>query len=56
MTFEEAGRSLDRELTNLRKWAEGKLEPSSRQAMAKALRQAAKRLSKLAERLDAPER
>jgi hypothetical protein len=56
MTFEDAGRAVDRELTNLKQWVDRKLDPSSRREMAAALRKAAERLAKLAERLEKPDR
>lgn len=56
MTFEEAGRALDRELGNLKAWADSKLDPGSRREMATALRKIAERLAKLADRLQSPDR
>lgn len=56
MTFEEAGRAVDRELGNLKEWANRKLDPGSRREMAKALRKIAERLAKLADRLQSPDR
>jgi len=56
MTFEEAGRNVDRELKKLKKWLDRKAEPSARQEMADGLRKIAERLAELADRLDAPER
>jgi hypothetical protein len=56
MTFEEAGRSVDRELKKLKKWVDCKAEPSTRREMAEGLRKIAERLAKLADRLNSPER
>ncbi|HXJ95070.1 MAG TPA: hypothetical protein VMT20_19700 [Terriglobia bacterium] len=56
MTFEEAGRSVDRELTNLKEWLDSKVEPATRREMADGLRKIAERLAQLADRLNSPER
>ena len=56
MTFEEAGRAVDRDLGNLKDWANRKLDPGSRREMAEALRKIAERLAKLADRLQSPDR
>ena len=56
MTFEEAGRNVDRELKKLKKWLDQKAEPSTRQEMAEGLRKIADRLAELADRLNPPER
>lgn len=55
MTFEEAGRSVDRELKNLKEWLDRKVEPSTRREMADGLRKIAERLAQLADRLNSPE-
>lgn len=55
MTFEEAGRSVDRELKNLKEWLDHKVEPSTRREMADGLRKIAERLAQLADRLNSPE-
>ena len=52
MKFEDAGRALDRELDKLRKFLDNEVRPQTRQDMAKFLRGAADRLTKLAERLE----
>jgi hypothetical protein len=52
MKFEDAGRSLDRELDKLRKFLGNEIRPQTRQEMAEFLRGAADRLAKLAERLE----
>lgn len=56
MNFEEAGRVLDREITKLTKYLDGKVKPSARQDMARALRRASGELEKLAKNLDKPAR
>lgn len=56
MNFEEAGRVLDREITKLTKYLDGKVKPSARQDMARALRRASRELEKLAKNLDKPAR
>jgi hypothetical protein len=55
MKFEDAGRTIDRELTNLRDFVAHKVKPTTRQEMAKVLRKTAARLSKLAQDLEQPE-
>ena len=52
MKFEDAGRTLDRELEKLRKFLNDEIHPQTRQDMAEFLRGAADRLAKLAERLE----
>jgi len=52
MKFEDAGRTLDRELEKLRKRFESDVRPRTRQEAAEFLRKAADRLGKLAERLE----
>ena len=54
MKFEDAGRALDRELGNLRKFLDDEIRPQTRQDMAEFLRKAADRLAKLAEQLEKP--
>ena len=55
MTFEEAGRSVDRELKNLKEWLDRKVEPTTRREMAEGLRKISERLAELADRLNSPE-
>jgi len=55
MTFEEAGRSVDRELKNLKEWMDRKVEPTTRREMAEGLRKISERLAELADRLNSPE-
>ena len=52
MTFEDAGRALDRELEKLRKCFDEEVRPKTRQEMAEFLRKSAERLTKMAERLE----
>lgn len=51
MNFEDAGRAVDRELANLKKWLDKNVEPGTRREMAVNLRKIAQRLDKLADRL-----
>jgi hypothetical protein len=52
MNFEDAGKVLDREISKLAKYLDGKVKPSARDDMARALRRASRELQKLAENLD----
>jgi hypothetical protein len=52
MKFEDAGRTLDRELEKVRRFLENDVRPQTRQEMADFLRRAAERLAKLADKLD----
>jgi hypothetical protein len=56
MTFEEAGKKLDREIARLRAYLDKEVKPSTRGELAQMLRGASKRLSKLANDLDKPKR
>lgn len=56
MKFENAGRAIDRELTNLIEFLDHRVKPATRRDMAKLLRKASERLSKLAEKLEKVER
>ncbi len=56
MNFENAGRAVDREIARLKDLLDDKVKPETRSEMAKFLRQASKRLEKLAERLEKSER
>ncbi len=52
MKFENAGRAIDRELTNLIEFLKHRAKPATRRDMAKLLRKASERLSKLADKLE----
>jgi hypothetical protein len=54
--FEDAGRTLDRELAELRKYLDREVKPTTRRDMARLLRRASERLAKLAKRLEKAER
>lgn len=56
MKFEEAGRALDREVAKLTTHLDEKVKPATRRDMARMLRQASRRLDKLAGELDPPAR
>jgi hypothetical protein len=56
MTFEEAGKKLDREIAKLKTYLDKEVKPETRQGMARMLRSASQRLSKLAKELDKPDR
>jgi len=56
MNFEEAGKALDREIGKLTKYLDGKVKPSAREDMARALRRASRELEKLAKNLAKPSR
>jgi hypothetical protein len=52
MTFEEAGRALDREFEKLRKFLRDEIHPETKREAAEFLRKSAARMTRLAERLD----
>jgi hypothetical protein len=52
MTFEEAGRALDREFEKLRKFLRDEVRPETKKEAAEFLKKSAARMTKLAERLD----
>jgi hypothetical protein len=56
MTFEEAGKKLDREIGKLKSYLDKEVKPETRREMARVLRSASHRLSKLARNLDKPNR
>ncbi len=56
MSFETAGRALDRELNKLKKYLDQQAKPATRRDMARLLRQASRRLNQLAKKLETPER
>ncbi|HZO99721.1 MAG TPA: hypothetical protein VFD30_05470 [Terriglobia bacterium] len=56
MSFEDVGRTVDREIAKLRDLLDDKVKPETRSEMARLLRQASKRLEKLAERLEKSKR
>lgn len=56
MTFEEAGKKLDREIARLKQYLDKEVKPATRRDMARILRSASQRLSKLAKDLDKPDR
>lgn len=56
MKFEEAGKALDREVAKLTTYLDKKVKPAARRDMARMLRQASRRLDKLARELDSPAR
>jgi hypothetical protein len=56
MNFEDAGRAVDRELENLKEWLNKNVEPGTKREMAVNLRKIARRLEKLADRLQTPKR
>jgi hypothetical protein len=55
MTFEDAGRTLDREFEKLRKFLNNEVRPQTRKETAEFLRKSASRLMKMAERLEKEE-
>ncbi len=55
MKFEDAGRALDRELANLRKFLDREVKPATRRDMARLLRKASDRLARLAKNLEKAE-
>ena len=52
-TFEDVGRTIDREVEKLRRFFEAEVRPSTERRLVAALRAASKRLTQLAEELDA---
>jgi len=52
MTFEEAGKVIDSEITKLVEFVDNKVKPSTRQEMAQLLKKASEKLTKLAESLE----
>ena len=56
MTFEEAGKKLDREIAKLKVYLDKEVKPSTREELAQMLRGASRRLSKLANELQKPDR
>src|SRR5271157_3887269 len=52
MTFEDAGRVVDKEITNLVKFLDKKVKPATKKEMAGLLQKASDRLSKLAKSLE----
>jgi hypothetical protein len=52
MTFEEAGKVIDDEITRLVEFVDKKVKPSTRQEMSQLLKKAAEKLSKLAESVE----
>ncbi|HEV2177298.1 MAG TPA: hypothetical protein VGW33_08865 [Terriglobia bacterium] len=54
MTFEEAGRAMDREVGKLVKMIEQKVKTSGRRDAADMLRRASEQLAKLAANLEKP--
>lgn len=51
--FEDAGRTLDRELEKLRQFFESEVKPATKKSAVQALRAASRRLARLAEELEA---
>ena len=56
MNFEQAGRAVDQELENLKKWLNQNIEPGTKREMGTNLRKIARRLEKLADKLQTPKR
>jgi len=52
MTFEDAGRAVDREIGNLMKYLDHKVKPKTRRETAAFLRKTSERLLKLAQSLE----
>ena len=52
MTFEEAGRAVDREVQKLVEFVDQKVRPSTRREMAELLKKASESLSKMATSLE----
>jgi hypothetical protein len=55
MKFEEAGRTVDREVAKLADFLDKKLKPTTRQEMATLLRRASRHLAELATKLEKEE-
>jgi hypothetical protein len=51
MSFEDVGRSVDKEIDNLKKWLDREVKPGTRREMAEGLRKIAARLGDLADSL-----
>jgi hypothetical protein len=56
MNFEEAGRAVDQELAALKDWLNKNIEPGTKREMATNLRRIARRLEKLADKLQSSKR
>lgn len=56
MKFEEAGRTLDREVAKLVQYVEKNVKPKTREEAATLLRRASRELAKLARNLEKAER
>ena len=52
MNFEEAGKKLDKEIAKLKVYLNKEVKPTTREEMARVLRAASQRLSKLAKDLE----
>jgi len=52
MTFEDAGRAIDREFEKLRKYFNDEVRPETKKETAEFLRKSAGRMIKMAERLE----
>ena len=52
MKFEDAGRSIDKEIANLMEFLDKKVKPSTKKDMSQLLLKASERLAKLARRLE----
>jgi hypothetical protein len=52
MTFEEAGRAVDREVQKLVEFVDQKVRPSTRREMAELLKKASENLAKMAAGLE----
>jgi hypothetical protein len=52
MTFEDAGRAIDREFEKLRKYFNDEVRPETKKETAEFLRKSAARMIKMAERLE----
>jgi hypothetical protein len=52
MNFEQAGKKLDKEIARLKVYLDKEVKPTTREEMARVLRSASERLSKLAKDLE----
>ena len=52
MNFEDAGKRLDKEIARLKVYLDKEVKPTTREEMARVLRSASERLSKLAKDLE----
>ena len=52
MTFEDAGRALDREFEKMRKFLKDEVRPETKKEAAEFLRKSAARMTRMAERLE----